>query len=201
MRKLSLFIHTNTYRPQTAVIALTVEATNRLNAMAFSSPHAENGAHHLVPKTPLQKKIPANNHLPQHVIKQGHVDFPLKGHLKKQSNQLQTGKGSGICNTNGQGRNCCLLGHVTGLLFCLYLKFLLPSNFNSFDFWINLPLIVLDIELTEKNIIKHLGLFIDGSLQGFPFCPPKIFKPNKQITWNTSHLHGSAWSSGKLEYE
>ena len=61
--------------------------------------------------------------------------------------------------------------------------------------------IVLDIELTEKNIIKELGLFIDGSVQGFSFCPPKTFKPNKQTSWNTKHLHGSAWSSGKLDYE
>ena len=61
--------------------------------------------------------------------------------------------------------------------------------------------IVLDIELTEKNIIKELGLHIDGSVQGFSFCPPKSFKPNKQTTWNTSNLHGIAWSCGKLEYE
>ena len=61
--------------------------------------------------------------------------------------------------------------------------------------------IVLDIELTEKNIIKELGLYIDGSVQGFSFCPPKSFKPNKQTTWNTSHLLGIAWSSGKLKYE
>ena len=61
--------------------------------------------------------------------------------------------------------------------------------------------IVLDIELTEKNIIKELGLFIDGSVQGFSFCPPKTFKPNKQTTWNTNHLDGFAWSSGKLDYE
>ena len=61
--------------------------------------------------------------------------------------------------------------------------------------------IVLDIELTEKNIIKELGLFIDGSVQRFSFCPPKTFKPNKQTTWNTRHLHGIAWSSGKLDYE
>ena len=61
--------------------------------------------------------------------------------------------------------------------------------------------IVLDIELKEKNIIKELGLFIDGSLQGFSFCPPKTFKPKKQTKWNTIHLHGIAWSSGKLEYE
>ena len=61
--------------------------------------------------------------------------------------------------------------------------------------------IVLDIELTEKNIIKELGLFIDGSQQGFSFCPQKTFKPNKQTSWNTKHLHGIAWSSGKLDYE
>ena len=64
-----------------------------------------------------------------------------------------------------------------------------------------MSLIVLDIELTEKNIIKELGLFIDGSLQGFSFCPPKFFKPNKQTKWNTNYLHGIAWSSGKLDHE
>ena len=61
--------------------------------------------------------------------------------------------------------------------------------------------IVLDIELIEKNKIKELGLFIDGSVQGFSFCPPKTFKPNKQTTWKTSHLRGIAWSSGKLDHE
>ena len=64
-----------------------------------------------------------------------------------------------------------------------------------------MSLIVLDIELTEKNVNKELGLFNDGSVQGFSFCPPKTFKPNKQTTWNTNHQHGIAWSSGKLEYE
>ena len=64
-----------------------------------------------------------------------------------------------------------------------------------------MSLIVLDVELTDKNVIKELGLFIDGSVQGFSFSPPKTFKPNKQTTWNTRHLHGIAWSSGKLDYE
>ena len=32
-----------------------------------------------------------------------------------------------------------------------------------------MSLIVLDIELTEKNVIKELGFFIDGSVQGFSF--------------------------------
>ena len=61
--------------------------------------------------------------------------------------------------------------------------------------------IVLDIELIGKNIFKELGLYIDCSREGFPFCPPKSFKPNKQTTWKTSHLHGISWSSGKLDYE
>ena len=56
------------------------------------------------------------------------------------------------------------------------------------------------MQLAEKNIINELGLYIDGSLQGFSFCPPKTCKPNKQTTWNTNHLHGIAWSSGKMEY-
>ena len=64
-----------------------------------------------------------------------------------------------------------------------------------------MSLIVPDIELTEKNIIKELGLFTDGSVQGFSFCRPKTFKPNKQTSWNTKNLRGNAWSSGKLEYE
>ena len=64
-----------------------------------------------------------------------------------------------------------------------------------------MSLIVLDIELTEKNIIKKMGLSFDGSVQGFSFCRPKTFKTNKQTTWNTSHLYGIVWSSGKLEYE
>ena len=64
-----------------------------------------------------------------------------------------------------------------------------------------MSLTVLDVELTEKNVIKELRLFIDGSVRGFSFCPPKAFKPIKQTTWNTNHLHAIAWSSGKLEYE
>ena len=62
-------------------------------------------------------------------------------------------------------------------------------------------MLVLDIEPTEKNITKELRLVIDGSLQGLSFGPPTTFKPNKQTTWNTSHLHGIEWSSGKLDYE
>ena len=64
-----------------------------------------------------------------------------------------------------------------------------------------MSLIVLYIELTAKDVIKELGLYIDGSEQGFSFCPPKTFKPNEQTTWNTSHLHGIPWSSGRLDID
>ena len=45
-----------------------------------------------------------------------------------------TGKGFGYCYLIGRGPNLCLLGHVTGLFFCLYAKLFLPSIFNSVDF-------------------------------------------------------------------
>ena len=120
-------------------------------------------------------------------------------HHAAEAVQLQTDKGSGYCYTIGRGPNCCLLGHVTGLFFSLYVKIFLPSIFNLVDFWNGITLIVLDIGLTGKTIFKELGPFIDGPLQGLSFCPTKTFKPNKQTTWNTSHLHGIAWSNGKLE--
>ena len=63
-----------------------------------------------------------------------------------------------------------------------------------------MSLIVLDLELTEKNINKELGHYNDGSLRGFSFCPQRTCKPNKQKKWTTSHLHGIALSSGKLDY-
>ena len=45
-----------------------------------------------------------------------------------------SGKGPGYCCMIGRGSNSCLLGHVTGLLFCLYVKVFLASIFNSVDF-------------------------------------------------------------------
>ena len=45
-----------------------------------------------------------------------------------------TDKGPGYCYMIGRGLNSCLLGHVTRILFCLYVKNFLPSNFNSVDF-------------------------------------------------------------------
>ena len=48
---------------------------------------------------------------------------------------------------------------LLGLLFCLYGKIFVPSIFNSVDFWNYMSLILLDLGLTEKNLIKELELF------------------------------------------
>ena len=48
--------------------------------------------------------------------------------------RARRGKGPGYCYTIGRGRKSCLLGHVTGLLFCLYVKLFLPSIINSVTF-------------------------------------------------------------------
>ena len=74
--------------------------------------------------------------------------------------RAHSGKRPGYCYMIERGPNSCLLGHVTGLLYCLYVKLFLPSIFNSVGFWSSMSLIVLDIELTEKNIIKKLDFFI-----------------------------------------
>ena len=43
-------------------------------------------------------------------------------------------KGPGYCYLIGRGPNSCLLGQVSGLLFCIYVKLFLRSTFNSVDF-------------------------------------------------------------------
>ena len=48
--------------------------------------------------------------------------------------RLQTDKGHGYRYMIGRGPNCCLLGHVTGPLFCLSVKIFLPRIFNIIDF-------------------------------------------------------------------
>ena len=45
-----------------------------------------------------------------------------------------SGKGPDYCYMIGRGLNYCLLGHVTGLFCCLFVRLFLPSIFNSVDF-------------------------------------------------------------------
>ena len=86
--------------------------------------------------------------------------------------RADSGKGRGYCYIIGWGPNWCLLGHVTGLIFCLHVKHFLPAIFNSVDFWSSISCIVLDIELADKNFIKELRVFFDKKFQGFSFRPP-----------------------------
>ena len=128
--------------------------------------------------------------------------WPLHFATPKYSDYMQTGKGLGYCYMIGRGRNCCLLGQVTGLLLCLYVKNLSTLHFQFKRVLNQYVFVCIRFRANwKKNIIEELGHFFDGSERGFSFCPPKTFKPYKQTTWNTSHLHRIAWSSGKLEYE
>ena len=43
--------------------------------------------------------------------------------------RAHSGKGPGYCYMIRRGPNSCLLGHVTGLLFCLYVKNLSTLHF------------------------------------------------------------------------
>ena len=47
--------------------------------------------------------------------------------------RAHSGKGSGYCYMIGRGQKSSLPGHVTGLIFCHYAKFFLPSIFSSVD--------------------------------------------------------------------
>ena len=54
-------------------------------------------------------------------------------HVAAGAVRAPSGNGPGYCYKIGRGPNSCSLGHVTGLLFCLYVKLFLPSIFNSVD--------------------------------------------------------------------
>ena len=112
---------------------------------------------------------------------------------------LHKDKGPEYCYMIGRGPNSCLLGHGTGLLFCLSLKLLVPSFFNLVGI-LFMSLLVLDIELAEKNVVKELGVYIDGQVFGYSFKPPKNYQPTHQILWYTQNLHKIDWKSGQLDY-
>ena len=48
--------------------------------------------------------------------------------------RAHSGKGSSYCCMIVRGPISCLLGQLTGVLFCLYVKLFLPSFFNFVDF-------------------------------------------------------------------
>ena len=114
--------------------------------------------------------------------------------------RAHSGKGPGCCYMIGLGPNSSLLGHVTGLLFCLYVKVFPPSFFKFVNFWSSMCCIAVDIEPADKNVIKELRVFIDGKVHWYSFPPPKKYKPTKQAFWCTRNLHRIVQNSGRLDY-
>ena len=55
-------------------------------------------------------------------------------HVAAGAARTHSGKRPGYCYMIGRGPHSCLLGHLTGQLYCLYVKIILPSIFNSIDF-------------------------------------------------------------------
>ena len=112
--------------------------------------------------------------------------FRLHASLHDAAGAVRThsGKGPGYCYMIGRDPNSCLLGHVTGLLFCLCIKlkiFLLFSGklfllsiFNSVDFRSSMSCIVLDFELADKNVIQELGVFLTVPYKGFHFVLQRL---------------------------
>ena len=114
--------------------------------------------------------------------------------------RVHSGKSSGYCCIIGRGANSYLLDHFTGVHFCLYVKLFLHSIFKSVDFWSSISRKALDIELADIIVIKELGVLIVVKVQGYSFCPPKMYKPTKQAFWCTRHLARLVWNSKCLEY-
>ena len=83
--------------------------------------------------------------------------------------RAHSGKGPGNFYKIGRGSHICLLGHITGLLLCLYVNLFLSSIFKSVDFWSSMSFLVLDIELAEINLKKELGVFFMGKLRDTQF--------------------------------
>ena len=86
-------------------------------------------------KVPFGGLIGYGNSSVDYVFRYSKV-FRLHAKLHDNAGLVQShiGKGPGYCYMIGQGPNSCLLGQMTGLLCCLYVKNFLPSIFKSVDF-------------------------------------------------------------------
>ena len=95
--------------------------------------------------------------------------------------RAQTTNDPVYCCMFGRGSNSFFFGHVTGLLFCFYIKLFPPSIFNSVDFWCFMICLVLDFELVYINFKKELGVSFYGKVQGYSFHPPESTNPKSSI--------------------
>ena len=63
-----------------------------------------------------------------------------------------------------------------------------------------MSLILLDNELAEKNVVKELGVYIDGQVFGSSCKPFKKYQPAHQTLWCNQNLHKTDWKNGSLDY-
>ena len=89
----------------------------------------------------------------------------------------------------GRGRNSCLLGHVTGLLSCFYVKLFLPSVFNSVDFRSSMSRFLLVIDFADVNVLKGLGDLLVGNVGATHFDLQNKVQTDEAIFWCTRKLH------------
>ena len=57
----------------------------------------------------------------------------------------------------------------------------------------------VDIVLTNRHLIKWLGVFVDENVQGYSFCPPKISKSTKQIYGVPRKRQRKVWKSKRFD--
>ena len=93
----------------------------------------------------------------------------------------------------------CLLSHVTGLLFCLHVKFFLHSIFKSVDIWSSLSSIVLDVELEDKEGFKKLRIFFLGLFKDTHFALQKSTNPQSKRFGVQKNLHEFVWKRRHLD--
>ena len=103
--------------------------------------------------------------------------------------KVTTKNGPGYCYVAPSLPNSCFLGHVSGPLFCLFVKIFASLVYASLVYSIvnhsnpetpeqpvnRTNLVVLDIECFENNMVKELGGYKDGQTLGYSFLPPKKF--------------------------
>ena len=113
----------------------------------------------------------------------------------------RSGKSPGYCYMIGRGPVSCLLGHVTGLHLCLYVKLLLVSIFNSVNFCSSMSCIVLDVELAGKNHLKKvLEFLLLGLFRDTHYVSQKSTKPTNQTVWCLRNWYGLLWNGGRFDY-
>ena len=86
----------------------------------------------------------------------------------------------------GRGQKQCVVGQVTGLLFCIQVtKTLSEFHFHFFRLLKQYEAVChalheTDIELAGINVIKELGLSVDGNVGRYSRRPPKTANPQNK---------------------